>query len=280
MASFVTEASQGQVPLPSHFNPSSFTLGAFDNFDHEEATLSGIGGSHDTVMILMQDKLQGVTLNSKPKISEMGVTHRERQFTQELGCQALFPYTKTAKKPSLQTTYVVPEELYKIDNSHAKTVRRKDIAWSISRMDLSCITEGVKETTNDQTMPSWSAFNSLITDENVCQKVIGFLPVLPHPVTEFATVYTALKNFQNILSQLDQIHLPLVCDEGVYHIAREIIMSKPFEFGNVVLCLCSFHMIKAVMGAIGKFINGSGAETILVESKVFGPNVVKSVLDG
>ena len=41
MASFVAEASQGQVPLPSHFNPSSFTLGAFDDFDQEEATLVG-----------------------------------------------------------------------------------------------------------------------------------------------------------------------------------------------------------------------------------------------
>lgn len=72
----------------------------------------------------------------------------------------------------------------------------------------------------------------------------------------------------------------MVCDEGVYHIAREITMSKPFEFDNLVLCLGSFHMIKVVMGAIGKFINGSGAETILVESKAFGQHVVRSVLDG
>ena len=34
------------------------------------------------------------------------------------------------------------------------------------------------------------------------------------------------------------------------------------------------------MGAIGKYIDGSGAETILVESKAFGQNVVRSVLDG
>jgi len=55
MASFVTETSQSQVPLPCQFNPSKFTMGAFDNFDHKEATSSGIGGSHDTVMIMMQD---------------------------------------------------------------------------------------------------------------------------------------------------------------------------------------------------------------------------------
>ena len=34
------------------------------------------------------------------------------------------------------------------------------------------------------------------------------------------------------------------------------------------------------MGAIGKYIDGSGAEITLAESKAFGKNVVRSVLDG
>jgi hypothetical protein len=37
------------VPLPSHFEPAIETMGAFD---HDEAILSGIGGTHDTVSIL------------------------------------------------------------------------------------------------------------------------------------------------------------------------------------------------------------------------------------
>ena len=115
---------------------------------------------------------------------------------------------------------------------------------------------------------------SLVTDEDLTQKIIGFLPVLPYPVTEYTVVYTALKNFQDILSQLDQSHLPITCDEGVYHIARSIIMNNPTEFSNLVLCLRSFHLI---MGAIGKYIEGSGAEIILAESKAFRENVVRSV---
>ena len=71
MASFVTESRQGRVPLPSQFDPSMFTIVAFDNFDHEENTLSGIGGSHDTVSILMQDNPTDNPRHSKH------VTHRE-----------------------------------------------------------------------------------------------------------------------------------------------------------------------------------------------------------
>ena len=129
-------------------------------------------------------------------------------------------------------------------------------------------------------MPSWNTFNSLVTDEDLTQKITGFLPILPYPVTEYAVVYTALKNFQDFLSQLDQSHLPITCDEGVYHITRAIIMNNPTEFSNLVLCLGSFNLIKVVMEAIGINIDGSGAEIILAESKAFGKNVVRSVFDG
>ena len=94
-------------------------------------------------------------------------------------------------------------------------------------------------------------------------KIIGFLPVLPYPVTQYSAIYTALKNFQDVLSQLDQSHPPVVCDKGVYHIEREIIMNDPTEFSDMMLCLSSFHLIKVVMDVIGKYIDGSGTETVL-----------------
>ena len=211
MAYFVTESSQGRVPLPSKFGPSMFTIGAFDNFDHEENTLSGIGGSHDTVSILTQD--------SKPNMSETHVTHRERQFKEEMGCQVLHNYIKPAKKPTLHTWYELPKDVYVIGASELQLIRTKYIAWLLGRLDISDLDHIINETNEEQTMPSWSAFNSLITDEHVTKKNIGFL-------------------------------------SG------------------------SFHLIKLVMGAIGKYIDGSGAETILAESKAYGENVVRSVMDG
>ena len=61
------------MPLPSHFDQGNFSTAAFDNFDHEECTLSGIGGTHDTVSVLVQDKpIQGLR---KPKISESSIEH-------------------------------------------------------------------------------------------------------------------------------------------------------------------------------------------------------------
>ena len=81
------------------------------------------------------------------------------------------------------------------------------------------------------------------------------------------------------MSNIDQLVLPVACDKGVYHIAREIQLIRPEEFSNIVLCLGSFHMAKVVLGCLGKYLKERGAENILVESCVFSVNVVHSVLN-
>jgi hypothetical protein len=58
------------------------------------------------------------------------------------------------------------------------------------------------------------------------------------------------------------------------------MLQNPMEFRNIVLCIGSFHMIKVVMACIGKYLEGSGAETIWTQNLVFGVNVVQSVLGG
>ena len=40
----------------------------------------------------------------------------------------------------------------------------------------------------------------------------------------------------------------------------------------------TFHMTNVDLGCIGKYLKGSGAEIILIEKTMFGPNVIKSVM--
>jgi len=155
-----------------------------------------------------------------------------------------------------------------MDEGEHKQNRAKDVAWVVGRMDLS--NENVSETSENQNMPSWSAFNSLVADENVPLKIVGFLPVLPFPVTEYATVYTSLENFQDILSKSDQSHLPVACNEGVYHIARETIMQNPQEFDNILLVLGSFHLIKVVMGAMENSLTEVGRKLSWLSPMLLG----------
>lgn len=277
IANFAIQSSKEQVPLPSHFDPDQLTVGAFDNFDHEEATLSGIGGSHDTVQVLIQPAKSGSN-KSKPNISVSGINHGDKTLKTNLPCQNLQQFFKPAIKPDIPTDITIEDELLKVDDTEKKSENNKDFLWFLSRMDLE--NGQINWEQSKQPIPSWSGTNSVWTYENLPEMQVGFMPVVPHPVTEYSTVYTSLKNFQSVLSQLKQEKMAIFCDEGVYRIAKEIQMLRPAEFSNLVIALGSFHMIKVVLSCIGKYLSGSGAESIWVESKSFGLNVVDSVLSG
>lgn len=154
-------------------------------------------------------------------------------------------------------------------NDGTENVRTKEIAWLFGRMDLCEVDpRSLNTRPHNQTMPTWSAANCALSVEDVPHKRVGFLPVLSYPVTQYDNVYTAMKNLQGVLEYLDQPKLSVTCDVGVYRIAREIQLIRPEEFDNIVLCLGSFHMAKVALGCLGKYLKGSGAENIFIESSV------------
>lgn len=81
ITSFIVESCKFDVPLPSHLYLTLFTSIAFDNFDHEEATLSGIGGSHYTASVLYQNNPN--IIRTKPNISDTSISHWSKIFTSE-----------------------------------------------------------------------------------------------------------------------------------------------------------------------------------------------------
>ena len=173
MANLIVNSSEGNVPLPSHFDPDNFTVAAFDNFDHEKATLSGIQGTHDTVSVLFQDKPTQV--KSKPNVSETSVEYGSKVFKQKLPCQNMKEFFKSSNKVELPADYSVADELFSMDAQSHAAVRKKDSAWTLSRLDHSEADTGVvKPCCSNQKMPSWSAFNSVITDEELVVKSVGF----------------------------------------------------------------------------------------------------------
>ena len=76
-------------------------------------------------------------------------------------------------------------------------------------------------------MPTCAAMKPLMSDSNIPILQVGFLPFIPKPVTEHATVYTAMINFVKILKQFDQKSVPTFCDAGVYRIVVDIYTKNP-----------------------------------------------------
>ena len=92
-----------------------------------------------------------------------------------------------------------------MEDADYTTIIQNDIAWIISRLDLSDISNNtVSPFGEQQSMPSWSSFNSVISDRRRKVQQVGFLPILPYPVTKYETVYTSLINFHIQLQSIKQ----------------------------------------------------------------------------
>ena len=115
---------------------------------------------------------------------------------------------------------------------------------------------------------------------NVPVMQVGFLPMIPHPVTEHSTVYTAMNNFFKVLPQLDQRSMPVFCDEGVYRLVVEIHLKCPEKFKPLVPCLGGFHMAKCLQHCTGKYIKGTGLDDVLLETNIFGKKTIEQILNG
>ena len=55
---------------------------------------------------------------------------------------------------------------------------------------------------------------------------------------------------------------------------------NPEGFGKIFLGPGGFHLEKILIACIGKFLEESGAENVFTENEVFGPGVVKTVMNG
>ena len=86
-----------------------------------------------------------------------------------------------------------------------ENIIQNDNARTIARLNLSNISNNViGHFCEDQIIPSWSSFNSVISNRSLGVQQGGFMPVLPHPVTKicnsiyistkYVTIYTSLLN--------------------------------------------------------------------------------------
>lgn len=69
------------VPLPVHFDPA-----AFDNFDQNEVTISGLNSTHDTAVVLFQED-EDDFIRMKPNLSEVETDTRAKTFSSIQKCQ-------------------------------------------------------------------------------------------------------------------------------------------------------------------------------------------------
>ena len=124
-------------------------------------------------------------------------------------------------------------------------------------------------------LDTYSAVNSLLSNKDVTQSRVAFTPILPHPITDFESVYTVMINFQDVLKQKNLTSGPLWCDEGVYRLAKEIQLIFPQKFDNLFIGLDGFDTEKVILACCGQLLRH---RDVFVQNEIYGPNVTDGTI--
>ena len=264
----VDDAKPFKCPLPSLIDDNSPIQGAFDNFDHNESTAAGMDSSHDTVLVIFQNK---ETTQALPVTKKTHLTHSlvNRKFVQGLPCQILHR-SGLKKNSACVPDGFSPSENLSDDKEAAENVANDFMLWSQCR--------NYTREDNSANVPTFTALESYLLPmpKKFHATTTAFIPILPYKATEMDSIFTTMLNFQDVLLQRGERVGALWCDEGVYALAKEIQILKPDIFSNIFLGLGPFHMEKIVMACLGKFLECIGIDAALVESGVYGIDVVPS----
>ena len=112
---------------------------------------------------------------------------------------------------------------------------------------------------DSQCITSFSATNRSLHDMVPKITRIADTPII-HPATEYDTINTTMKNFQDVILQNNLQYCPLWCDERIYRLAKELQPQNPDGFSNIFLGLGGFHMEKVMIACCGKFLENIGSD--------------------
>ena len=103
----INSAGPSRVPVPENIDSSSIIHGAMDNFDHEENISSGVGGSHDTMLVLFQksDEIETNEEISHKPAEIVALSPNKRSLSHVLNCQKLIKRGKFSNRANIPVDF-------------------------------------------------------------------------------------------------------------------------------------------------------------------------------
>ena len=143
--------------------------------------------------------------------------------------------------------------------SSAKVIQanKQDMSWLWNRLSPTKLF-GIDINPTNQYCPSWSAYNCKIAASPDFISLAGYCPMLNACSTDPSTVYTVLKQLNQMMHKLKQEFLIIIFDLAIYRVAKKVQWSTPEEFKRTIIGLDGFHIFTNFLGALGTMHQSSG----------------------
>ena len=125
-------------------------------------------------------------------------------------------------------------------------------------------------------LPTWSAFNSLITPVPNITIFQGYAGI----PTDFSNLYHSLKLAQGINVAVSGGGKTMVTlDLQLYSKCVQMRENEEIK-KNFIFRLGELHIVFVFLKVIGKYIQGSGIDHVLIEAGIYGTTTLGQILEG
>ena len=263
MCDSVVECSSN-LPAAAKVN-AKITHFCWDNFDLNEETPSGLGTTHSTHGIIIQETTKddveiqnpGVLIEKSKKRSSTYVpTHIEPCFT------------ASKVEPSLN---VVRSEF---KNDFEREVMKQNFLWMFCRFK--------HHQARDDIFPSWKGWVSATTEDTSerVQSIVDYMAPINASVNDLATVQKVLQISKDATDEVGQEYTFVTFDLAVAKKAYDLVWQHPDTYKNVVIHLGVFHTMLSYLGALGKVMRESGFEEVVIEARLCATGSLEKVMIG
>ena len=235
---------------------------AFDNFDINMETLSGLGTIHHTYGIVVQNILSDES-NANSIQRKIPTTRQFSRVHPSSVEEEIEPYHK---KPKISehdfdtSTFFPPKSM--------SVYHQRNILWMAAK------------TSFPRDISMWHGWNSLHEiDVNPKQKVF-YMKHIPLPPTRNDVVKETLKRSQSVAEACGEKYALVTYDLALAKIAMQIQAAESPAFDNVFVMFGSFHTEMSFFGSLGRFIEGSGGPYVMTESNVIAAGSLNKFLKG
>jgi hypothetical protein len=134
--------------------------------------------------------------------------------------------------------------------------------------------------TTDDTIPMWPAWNSRITVDPLPQQTVCYLQNISLPPTRLDVVVETLRIAQSVAVECNERCALVTYDLAIAKPAYQIQAQEAPMFDNVFIMFGAFHIMNAYFSCLGFYIDGSGGDTIMIDTEVLASGSVNGFLLG
>ena len=282
----------GGAYVPSQLVKGRFVYCAADNIDFLEDTPYGKGTLHGTVMVVYQEK-EDTDASTAVKISGPSSLRSLRSIPPSLSevTPCIIPKGCRPENP------LISQNNNMVEKNIIESYWAEDVTWMMASIlplsnNQDVIEEVPMDTSSDalhddeikstskssKTVPTWSAYNSVLNEAKKETRVC-VLPLIETSPTNTSIQLTFMKKLEKITSYVTpQAKTVVSLDLGLYKPVLKLAMANKELSKNWVLRPGELHIIMAMLRAIGSFLDGTGLDSIL--SSLYDDSTVTNILAG